>query len=461
MMTTRVHAASSGSTVKAESAKETSKDSTEQPTDEFNGLLAAFYCASLPPQSQSTEATDSQEVAPKEVSSETSPLPLPLPFIRPRPIPMPFETVPPGVLPPVEVKPALTEPATSDAQLVLVPPPQDILPAPAPPAVASLSTGASQAPADQTPPMPTVQPATEASSLVTTVGVATSETNATDAAFAKLTKPNSNEIVLPVTKPNGETGNTTVNPTRGDGQTIIADAQAGVIASDVPSTFQTEAAQRAAHIVASYVAQAIHNDREATSVQSIKPLLSIREFSQHDGTTKEGSNSATTETADGTLLVNQSFTPAGQPTGPFATLNSAAAQAANRILTLADSVAPRQTRSLRLRLQPEELGRIEIQLTRDAQGRLSAHLTAERETARLAISQTLGQLRETLERAGLSVDQLRINSESGLAGNERNAERQSQPQKPRSSQGQLFETTETESDGTSRAYDYKLVNLSA
>src|SRR6185436_17846419 len=79
-------------------------------------------------------------------------------------------------------------------------------------------------------------------------------------------------------------------------------------------------------------------------------------------------------------------------------------QVANQIVDLAVATQPRQQRSVRLRLRPEELGQVDIQLTRDAAGRVSAQVVVEREAARAALTQSLAQLRETLERAGLSVD---------------------------------------------------------
>ena len=51
-------------------------------------------------------------------------------------------------------------------------------------------------------------------------------------------------------------------------------------------------------------------------------------------------------------------------------------QTIRQIMALAETMGAQQTRSLRLRLRPEELGQIDIQLSRDASGRISAHISA-------------------------------------------------------------------------------------
>lgn len=73
-----------------------------------------------------------------------------------------------------------------------------------------------------------------------------------------------------------------------------------------------------------------------------------------------------------------------------------------------EKLSPREARTLHVRLNPEELGRVELQVTRDAGGRLSAQLTAEHEAARRALQDGLAHLRDTLERAGIAVEQLNV-----------------------------------------------------
>lgn len=83
-------------------------------------------------------------------------------------------------------------------------------------------------------------------------------------------------------------------------------------------------------------------------------------------------------------------------------------QAAEPVISAAEGLAPREARTLRLTLNPQELGRLEVRLTRDDDGRLSASFAAERETTRQALSAGLAELRQTLERAGLPVERLEI-----------------------------------------------------
>jgi flagellar hook-length control protein FliK len=145
-----------------------------------------------------------------------------------------------------------------------------------------------------------------------------------------------------------------------------------------------------------------------------------------------------------------------------ASATSIQSQTISQILAQAETLTGRQTRSLRLRLRPEELGEIDIQLSRDAAGRISAHISAERESARVALSRSLDQLRDTLSRAGLTVDKLQINAEPGLfAGNRENNDAGSNTRQSSSGIANLLTENETEASGQPRADDEKLLSLHA
>ncbi len=83
-------------------------------------------------------------------------------------------------------------------------------------------------------------------------------------------------------------------------------------------------------------------------------------------------------------------------------------QAFQPVLELAQSVHPHETRTLRFSLNPAELGRVDVEVTRNADGHISASLTVEQADTAQALTQGIGQLRESLERAGLIVEQLQI-----------------------------------------------------
>src|SRR5262249_35362669 len=140
---------------------------------------------------------------------------------------------------------------------------------------------------------------------------------------------------------------------------------------------------------------------------------------------------------------------------------SVASQTVGQLMTLAHTTGAGQTQSLQLRLKPQELGQIEIQLTRDAQGRVSAHLTADRESTHVALSQSLGQLRETLTQAGITVDRLQVRTQGGLlSGNGTQADGRRNSQRSQTT-GTNFLTNNTEAGGVPHADEEKLLSIRA
>jgi flagellar hook-length control protein FliK len=92
---------------------------------------------------------------------------------------------------------------------------------------------------------------------------------------------------------------------------------------------------------------------------------------------------------------------------------SVEAQSVSPIVELARDLGKRETRNIRVRLHPEELGQVDIRVSRDADGRLTALLSVERDATRQSLSGGIAHLREALERAGVTVDRLDVATTSG------------------------------------------------
>jgi flagellar hook-length control protein FliK len=92
---------------------------------------------------------------------------------------------------------------------------------------------------------------------------------------------------------------------------------------------------------------------------------------------------------------------------------SVEAQSVSPIVELARDLGKRETRNIRVRLHPEELGQVDIRVSRDADGRLTALLWVERDATRQSLSGGIAHLREALERAGVTVDRLDVATTSG------------------------------------------------
>lgn len=224
---------------------------------------------------------------------------------------------------------------------------------------------------------------------------------------------------------------------------------------------QTEAARRDANLVAGYLANTTRNDREGSGAAGAKTLLAGNGFDMR-GDDRERHSDFDARSQFSTLGSEVSFAATVRDFQSNGTAGSIQAQTISQIIAQAETLAAHQTRSLRLRLRPEELGQIDIQLTRDATGRISAHISAERESARAVLSRSLDQLRETLSRAGLTVDKLQISAETGLfAGNRESDDTRSNNRDSPSTVANLLTVNETEAGGQPRAEDEKLLSLRA
>jgi hypothetical protein len=87
-----------------------------------------------------------------------------------------------------------------------------------------------------------------------------------------------------------------------------------------------------------------------------------------------------------------------------------AEQLAEPLIVASEYLVPSVPRSFRLKLRPAELGQVEVELRRDAAGRLDARLTVSHEETSRVLGDELGQLREALERAGLQVGRLDVST---------------------------------------------------
>lgn len=190
---------------------------------------------------------------------------------------------------------------------------------------------------------------------------------------------------------------------------------------DVPSTetdgavtLRAEAARRDSVSIVSLLAEATRNTRPPLTASSLKPLLAgltsndaspFGDAPASDAISQSDASHFPLHAASSKL---EGFTPRAE--AAYVPINE---QLTGPMTAAAESLAYREGRTLRLRLNPEELGQIEIRLTRDAEGRLSAQLIAKHETTRDVLIDGMSHLRVALERAGLTVDRLDVGVGSG------------------------------------------------
>jgi flagellar hook-length control protein FliK len=131
--------------------------------------------------------------------------------------------------------------------------------------------------------------------------------------------------------------------------------------------------------------------------------------------------------------------------------------------TISEGITAREPRSIRVRLRPEELGDVQINLTTDQQGRLNASINAERDITRQALASGLEHLRESLEQAGIHIENLEIGSNpAGGAGT--GAQTDTGPRQPstHSTAAHAPHPLETSTgDDKSTAEEERLLNLRA
>jgi flagellar hook-length control protein FliK len=139
------------------------------------------------------------------------------------------------------------------------------------------------------------------------------------------------------------------------------------------------------------------------------------------------------------------------------------------VVELAQRLDAPATRSLRLQLNPVELGRVDVEITRDAEGHVSAVLKVEQTETAQTLTHSLGHLRESLERAGLVVERLDVTLSPPLpaqtaphSGQQFGQQPQQQPASPNHfTNADSLPDDLSGADGTASTADHKLLSMLA
>lgn len=144
------------------------------------------------------------------------------------------------------------------------------------------------------------------------------------------------------------------------------------------------------------------------------------------------------------------------------------AQTIPPVIEMARNIRPNETQTLRLSLNPAELGRVEIEITRAEDGRVSASLMAEQTETAQALTQNISHLRESLERAGVSVEQVNVTTSSPLEqpttqqfGQSSGQQAERQPHSSNQFTGENSLPTDQMTDSTAPTADNKLLSVHA
>lgn len=108
-------------------------------------------------------------------------------------------------------------------------------------------------------------------------------------------------------------------------------------------------------------------------------------------------------------------------------------QIESRLLELAASVKNGETQILRFRLNPAELGMVEVLMEKNELGKIAVSFQTESEAAREALLENLEPLRDSLQDAGWQVEKLEVSADLLSFGNNQDREN-------RSRQSETFET---------------------
>lgn len=223
---------------------------------------------------------------------------------------------------------------------------------------------------------------------------------------------------------------------------------------------QTEAARRDLVSLASAMAETNRQTQPPLTSASLASFLAGRESGDESGAKQTSGSASASHTAQAFNLemASVSNTMAGAP--PSAGITG---QIINPLLAASETLRHRETRTLRLNLQPQDLGQVEVQITRHAAGQFSARLSAEHEFARHALADGLGQLRAALEQAGLPVERLEVSIGPGLhfgsSGQTQNQSQSGSQSEPRVAATELLETERAVTSGS--AANDRLLSLRA
>lgn len=193
--------------------------------------------------------------------------------------------------------------------------------------------------------------------------------------------------------------------------------------------FQIEAAQRDSFSVATALAETSRHTRQSPTASLLMKSAAQPDL---DSSAANTSDPAVAELDSITAPANAAHgaKPLDSGVSPARDASAIVNQTVQPIIALAEMVARRETRSIRMRLHPEDLGEIEINISRDSAGRLSARVSTQHEAARQALNSELDALRSTLKDAGLNFERLdvQLQSNSGETNTNQHAPQQQQQQ---------------------------------
>lgn len=207
---------------------------------------------------------------------------------------------------------------------------------------------------------------------------------------------------------------------------IDMDGKAGKPAK--ANLFQTEAMQRDSFYNAAALAETSRQVRPTPLVSLLQTTIAARPsrtLSEHSQTSPDPE----LPNAQTATLSPNNFPPVSASANSMPDARALVGQITQPIITVAEMIAKREARSIRVRLHPEELGEIELRISRDSLGLLNARISTEHETARHILSLGINHLRATLEQAGLNVDRLDVfvqsNHSQSTSGQQAQAQEQS------------------------------------
>lgn len=216
-------------------------------------------------------------------------------------------------------------------------------------------------------------------------------------------------------------------------------------------------------------AVAISRDSGVTeTAKTVRPDAGGHSSSQSDaGSPETGNAGKTPEMASTQILEN--FAGLVSKTQ---TLAAGADERANLRQALLDQIEPNirqialrtadglKHQVLKMRLNPADLGALEITLDRGAGGKINAHIQTDSESTRRILGETLNQLRASLESSGSQVGELKISYDSSAQNGGKRQQDQTQNFGP--AEGQTAAANNR--DGISQSEDAdqdRLVNLRA
>ncbi len=197
------------------------------------------------------------------------------------------------------------------------------------------------------------------------------------------------------------------------------------------------------------ISKIMNNSVEKPTHKPLKPLNFSNEFSglSFDKFLKSVSNEQKTVESVANSLFNS---------------NAVFEQIEPKIIELAGFIQKSEEKHLlKMRLNPAELGEVEIKLEKDAAGKITAHIRTENESARHILAESLGQLRDSLQNSGWQVERLEVScNPNQSSGNEHREKESRQNETERGNAFGFNGNVENEGETAENPAD-RLVNLRA